>query len=80
MPYKTPEQKKAQQKAYYQANKEKLLNASKAYYKSNKTDVLKYQKEYYEKIHKKDLNKISGMSIERDGQENCCLEATLEQE
>jgi hypothetical protein len=49
MPYKDPEKEKAYNKAYYEANKDKIKAYGKAYYEANKDKIKTYDKARYAK-------------------------------
>ena len=48
MPHKDPERRKAYNKAYREANKDKILPRQKAYREANKDKIRAYQLAYYE--------------------------------
>jgi len=55
---KTNEEKKAQKRAYYLANKDRILKNAKQYYVDNKEKAIEYQKEYQKEYREKNKDKI----------------------
>lgn len=55
---KTKEEKKEQKRAYYKANRERILQKAKDYYLNNKDKAIEYQKEYQKNYRVKNKEKI----------------------